>query len=573
MDSKKTIIQIHSLLKQYGISNIVFSPGGRHLPLIHSVERDGFFNTFRVIDERSAAFFALGLIQKTGRPVAVCCTSGTAVINLASAVCEAFYQHLPLLVISGDRMVEYLNQNEDQQYDQIRSFEGFTKYQVRLPRIDSEVDEWFTNRAVNEAMIELTHHGNGPVHIDYPIADPFSELFEDTEIPQVRKIDWYDAETDCRKWESLCKKLENKRVGILWGQSVAHSERLETAVRNFVEKFDAVILTDYISNCHYAHAVNNTPRILHAKRNLQEDEVFLPEVLITVGGNYIFNAEMKGLMKSCKAEHWQVGKEDKLADGFKKLTTVFEMSEAFFFENMVQHADFVNKVGYYDFWKKLDKGIPQPHSDKYDELDIIGSVLKNIPNDADLQIGNSWSIRMSQLMDVPATVRQNCNRGVNGIDGSLSTAVGYAATNDRLTYLIIGDLSFFYDMNALWISSLSPKMRILMINNHGGAMLFKPFMKEMMEKYPMSNLGKDCKLVTAEGWAKTTGFKYFAVHNADDLKIAVELLATKGSDSPIFVEAFTDFFEDTASYMNNISYDGRSLSDKVVGKIGRFLKK
>lgn len=573
MDSKKTIVQLHSLLKQYGIKNIVFSPGGRHLPLIHSIEQDGFFTTFRVIDERSAAFFALGLIQKIGSPVAICCTSGTAVINLASAVCEAYYQHLPLLVISGDRMAEYLNQNEDQQYDQIKSFEGFTKYQVRLPRIDSEVDEWFTNRSINEAMIELTHHGNGPVHIDYPIADPFSEVFEDTEIPQVRKIDWNDAETDSDKWKLLSMKLKDKRVGILWGQSVAHTDRLESAVRNFVEKFDAVILTDYISNCHYEHAINNTPRLLHAKRRLQEDETFLPEILITVGGNYIFNAEMKGLMRPRKAEHWQVGKEDKVIDGFKKLTTVFEMTEVFFFEKMVQYADFTNHVGYYDFWKNLDKEVPQPRSDKYDELNIISSVLEKMPADADLQIGNSWSIRMSQLLDIPATVRQNCNRGVNGIDGSLSTAVGYGATNERLTYLVIGDLSFFYDMNALWISSLSPKMRILMINNHGGAMLFKPFMREMMEKYPMSNLGKDCKLVTAEGWAKTTGFEYFAVHDETDLKKAAELLATKESDKPIFVEAFTDFFDDTASYMNNISYDGRSLSDKVVGKLGRFLKK
>jgi 2-succinyl-5-enolpyruvyl-6-hydroxy-3-cyclohexene-1-carboxylate synthase len=573
MESKKTIIQLHSLLKQYGIKNIVFSPGGRHLPLIHSIEKDGYFNTFRVIDERSAAFYALGLIQKTGSPVAVCCTSGTAVINLASAVCEAFYQHLPLLVITGDRMAEYLNQNEDQQYDQIKSFEGFTKYQVRLPRIDSDVDEWYTNRCINEAMIELTHHGNGPVHIDYPIADPFSEIFEEDVIPQVRKIDWNDAETETGKWKQLAARLKDKRVGILWGQSVQHSERLEVAVKGFVEKYDAVILTDYISNCHYAHAINHTPRLIHARRTLQEDEFFLPEVLITIGGNYIFNAEMKGLMRPRNIEHWQVGKEDKVIDGFKKLTTVCEMSEALFFEQMTKNADFTNQLGYYEYWKSRDEEVPQPHSDKFDEMTIISTVLGNMPNDADLQIGNSWSIRMSQMMDIPSSVRQHCNRGVNGIDGSLSTAVGYGATNDRLTYLIIGDLSFFYDMNALWISSLSPKMRILMINNHGGAMLFKPFMKELLEKYPMSNLGLDCKLVTAEGWAKTTGFEYFAVHNDMDLKKAAALLATKNSDKPIFVEAFTDFFEDTDAYLNHTSYDGRSFSDKVVGKLGRFLKK
>lgn len=573
MDSSKTIIQLHSLLKQYDIKNIVFSPGIRHLPLIHSIEQDDYFNTFRVIDERSAGFYALGMIQKTGKPVAICCTSGTACINLASAVCEAFYQHLPLLVISGDRMIEYLNQNEDQQYDQIKSFEGFTKYRVRLPRIDSEVDEWFTNRTINEAMIELTHHGNGPVHIDFPIGDPFSEIFKLESIPLVRKINLYDAETENVQWRYLAGQLKDKRIGVLWGQSVTLSTKLEGAVKRFVEKFDAVILTDYISNCHYPHTFNNTPRLLHAKFLFQEEEMLLPEVLITVGGNYIFNAELKGMMKSRKAEHWQVGKEDKVVDGFKKLTHMFEMSETLFFDKISENASFVNNTGYYEFWSQLDKEVPQPSSDKYNELHIISSVLKKMPVDADLQIGNSWSIRMSQLLDIPATVRQYCNRGVNGIDGSLSTAVGFGATNERLTYLVIGDLSFFYDMNALWISSLSPNMRILMINNHGGAMLFKPFMREMMEKYPMSNLGKDCKIVTAEGWATTTGFEYFAVNDMKDLEKAASLLAQKESDKPIFVEAFTNFFDDTASYMDNLAFERRSLSEKVIGRMKRFLKK
>ncbi len=570
MDSSKTIIQIHSLLKQFGIKKIVFSAGSRHLSLIHSIEQDNYFETYRVVDERSGAFFALGLIQKTSQPVAICGTSGTAVINMASAVIEAFYQRLPLLVITGDRMPEYLNQNEDQQYDQIKSFEGYTKYQVRLPRIDTDVDEWYTNRLINEAMIELTHHGNGPVHIDYPIQDPFGEMFETTDLPMVRKINLHQADMTDTEWKTCALWLKDKKVAILWGQSVFASPELEKAVDMFVDTFDAVIMTDHISNCHYPHAFNNTTRILRTHFTVQEENCLMPDVLISVGGNIAFNDSIKGKMSRWNTQHWQVGREDKVIDGFRRLSHLFEMSEAFFFRKMSESAESKNKNGYYDYWKTIDGEIPEPEANEYNELGIIKTVMKNMPKDADLQIGNSWSIRMTQLFDMPLTVNQYCNRGVNGIDGSMSTAVGYAASNDRLTYLVIGDLSFFYDMNSLWISSLPATMRILLINNHGGSMLFKPFMKELMENYPMSNLGKDTKMVNAEGWAKTCGFEYHAVHNKEEMERCAKIMSNKDSDKPVLVEAFTDYFEDAYSYLNEKGLERRSLTEKMEYKFTRL---
>lgn len=570
MDSSKTIIQIHSLLKQFGIKKIVFCPGGRHLPLIHSIEQDNYFETYRVIDERSAAFYALGQIQRTSTPVAVCCSSGTAVINMASAVIEAFYQRLPLLVITGDRMSEYLNQNEDQQYDQIKSFEGYTKYQAKLPRIDTTVDEWYTNRLINEAMIELTHHGNGPVHIDYPIQNPFGEIFEVKEIPAVRKINLHQADMTDSEWQECASWLKDKKVAILWGQSVFKTPALQKAVERFVDTFDAIIMTDHISNCHYPHAICNTPRILGTHFTVQEEQSLMPDVLITVGGNTIFNDIIKGKMSRWTSVHWQLGREDKVIDGFRRLTHLFEMSEAFFFNKMAEYAAGKNNVEYYDFWKKIDNEIPEPETTDFNEMGVINTVMKSIPDDADLQIGNSWSIRMTQLFNMPPTVNQYCNRGVNGIDGSLSTAVGYAASNNRLTYLIIGDLSFFYDMNALWISSLPSTMRILLINNWGGSMLFKPFMKEMMEKYPMSNLGKDTKPVTAEGWAKTCGFDYYSVHTMEEMENSAKIMADMNHGKPVLVEAFTDYFDDAYSYLDMKGIERRNITEKIESKFVRL---
>lgn len=573
MDSSKTIIQIHSLLKQFGIEQIVFSAGSRHLPLIHSIEQDKYFTTYRVIDERSGTFFALGLIQKTHKPVAICGTSGTAVINMASAVIEAFYQRLPLLVITGDRMHEYLNQNEDQQFDQIKSFEGYTKCQVRLPRIDTEVDEWYTNRLINEAMIELTHHGNGPVHIDFPISDPFSEIFEAAEIPMVRKINLHTADMSKEGWNECVSKLQGKKVAVYWGQSVFTSPELSVAVKQFVETFDAVILTDHISNCHEAHTINNVPSLFRTHFTAEEENSMKPDVLISVGGNTIFNDVMKAKMKHWRAQHWQVGREDKVIDGFRNLTHLFEMKEEFFFRKMAQNAFFKNNNGFYEIWKKMSGEIPEPEATQFNELGVIKMLMKSIPDDADLQIANSWSIRMSQLFNVPSSIRQYCNRGVNGIDGSMSTAVGYSTTNDRLTYLLIGDLSFFYDMNALWISSLPKTMRILLINNHGGSMLYRSYMKEMMEKFPMSNLGMDCKQVDAKGWSTTCGFDYYAVRNLTELEHCTKLMAQRDTNKPILVEAFTDFFEDADSYFGSKPNERRTFVDKVKGKLNRMLQK
>lgn len=559
----KTVVQIHSLLKQFGITRVVFSPGGRHLPLIHLLEQDPDFELYNVTDERSAAFFALGLIQQTGQPAVVSCTSGTACINLASAVIEAYYQRLPLLVISGDRYIEYLNQDEDQQYDQIQSFKGYTKYQALLPRIDSDLDEWYTNRIINEALIELTHHGNGPVHIDFPVGDPFSEIFELSELPKVRKISLETAECSDLQWKRYAEFLDGKKIAVVWGQSVFPSMELEEAAEAFAKAYNAVFLTDYMSNCRLPHAIKNVPRMMRVAYKLEEREAMLPDVVIRIGANTIFNYEMKALVKQGDVTFWQVGKEDKVIDGFRKLTQIFEMSECYFFEHLAKHATSITSSKYFDIWKCLEEESVIPHSERFDEMYVIEKLVHNLPSNSDLQVANSWSTRMSQLMNVPDEVRVNCNRGVNGIDGSMSTAIGFAATNgERLSFLIIGDLSFFYDMNSLGIKHVGTNVRILLVNNNGGSMLYKPFMQQYLDKgLPMSNLGLG-KHLTAKGWVESLGFEYISATSFADFEEGMRRLTCEKSDRPILLEAFTNYYDDQKSYAVG-QVDRRDLSDKV----------
>ncbi len=262
----KMVLQLMSLLKQFGIRRIVISPGSRHFALVHSLEADPFFKLYSVVDERSAAFFALGLMQKTDEIVAVTCSSGTACMNYGSAVVEAYYQRLPLLVLSSDRIPQLLNQLEDQFYDQLDTFTKCTKYQGQLPVVKDALDEWYCNRIINEALLELTHHGNGPVHLNIPFVAHDTDTFSTSSLPLVRKISLFDASTDSTKWGEMACMLKGKKIMIVWGQSVVQTSALVKSVNSFVENFDAIILTDFISNCHCSHSIQNTTVTLASLR-------------------------------------------------------------------------------------------------------------------------------------------------------------------------------------------------------------------------------------------------------------------------------------------------------------------
>ena len=293
----KMVLQLMSLLKQFNIRRIVISPGSRHFAFVHSLEADPYFKLYSVVDERSAAFFALGLIQQTGEVVAVTCSSGTACINYGSAVVEAFYQRLPLLVLSSDRIPEYLNQLEDQMYDQKNSFSNFTKYHGQLPEIKNDIDLWYCNRILNEAFLELNHHGRGPVHINIPFVAHNTDTFSTSELPLVRKISLHDAETKIEEWKRISETLKEKKIIIAWGQSVNITPLLEQMISTFCEKTDAIILTDKLSNLHNQYAILNTTAVFSLLTKEERTKLH-PDIVISIGGNYIFNGEIKSFVGS-----------------------------------------------------------------------------------------------------------------------------------------------------------------------------------------------------------------------------------------------------------------------------------
>lgn len=560
----KMVLQLISLLKQFSIRRIVVSPGSRHFPLVHSLEADSYFKLYSVVDERSAAFFALGLIQQTGEIVAVTCSSGTACMNYGSAVVEAFYQRLPLLVLSSDRIPCLLNQMEDQMYDQLDSFTHCTKYSGQLPEVKSDIDEWHCNRIINEGLIELTHHGKGPVHLNIPFSAHNTDTFSTETLPLVRKISISSSDNNQNDWTALAEQLKGKKVMIVWGQSCPMTKQLEIAVNAFVENFDAIILTDYLSNCHHKNAIANTTVTLGILKPFERGNL-APDVVITIGANYIFNGEIKGFLRPQNILHWQVGKEDKVCDPFRHLTQIFEMEELAFFTNIVEFASFENKGEYADSWLSLSK-IPELPTPDYNELYAIGALLNNIPSNSDLQLANSCTIRMAHFFKIPESVRVNCNRGVNGIDGSMSTAVGFAAENQRPTFYITGDLSFFYDMNSLWIRHLSPKMRILLINNGGGAVMYGPLNDEIRKTLPAHVAAGHN--TSARGWVESLGFKYLSASSKQEVDKAMEELCSSSIEQPILLEVFTTINTDINSIKEYFSsLDRRTFSEKLISKV------
>lgn len=553
--NNKMVLQLISLLKQNNIKRIVVSPGSRHFALVHSLEADNFFKLYSVVDERSAAFFALGLIQKTGEVVAITCSSGTACMNYGSAIVEAFYQKLPLLILSSDRNPQLLNQLEDQFYDQYDTFTNCTKYRGQLPIIKDDTDEWYCNRIINEAIIELNHHGKGPVHINIPFIAHHTDTFQTIELPLVRKISLHKADINDSEWILYTERLKQKKIMIVWGQSVEQSKEFKKAIEDFSNNFDAIILTDKISNCHAKNSIQNTTVVLSILTP-EERINFLPDIVITIGGNYIFNNELKYYLSTGQIEHWQVGYEDKVCDPFHRLTDIFEMGEYTFFNKITTFADYTIEGKYVNSWKEISL-LPELPTPEFNELYAIGSLIKNLPKNVDLQLANSCTIRMSHFFPTDETVTVNCNRGVNGIDGSMSTAVGFSADNDRPTFYITGDLSFFYDMNSLWIRHISNKMHILLINNGGGAIMYSPLNDEIRKTLlPHISAGHH---TSARGWVESLGFKYISASNAKEVDDYMKTFIDVDLNVPILFEIFT----------HEITDDVNAIRD-YFSKINRF---
>lgn len=533
---KKSILQLAALLKAHGIRKIVLCPGSRNIPIVQTLANIPDFTCYPMTDERSAGFFALGLALHGGTPAAVCCTSGTALLNLHPAVAEAFYQQVPLVVISADRPAAWIGQMDGQTLPQPGIFGSLVKKSVDLPEVDSEESEWYCNRLINEALLELNHHGKGPVHINVPISEPFFKL-PVTELPEVRVITRYQGLSVYDKdYQPLIDRLNRyqRRMAVVGQMNLIYL--FDKRYTKMLYKHFAWF-TENISNQTVPGVPIRNIEPLLCSMNFETQQKMRPELLITYGGHIISKRLKKFLRRHPPVEHWHIAPDGEVVDLYGSLTTVIEMDPFEFLEKIAPMME--NRTPEYPRqWEALSKAIPQAQFD-YSEMSAIGAVIKNLPAPCSLHLANSSVVRYAQLFDIPANVEILSNRGTNGIEGSLSTALGYATASDKLNYLFIGDLSFFYDMNALWNSNYGANIRILLLNNEGGEIFHALPGLELHENARRFVTATHC--ATAKAWAEDRGFEYLSARNSEELNTAVTVFTQASvTNRPMLLEVFTD---------------------------------
>ena len=513
-----------ALLKKYGVTHLVISPGTRHLPLVHSVENDPDFTCYSIVDERSAAFFAIGLIQELRRPVAICCTSSTASCNYYSAITEAFYRALPLAVLTADRNPHFLNQREEQQIPQADMYPHVVKKSVTLPFIKDQDDYDYCVRIANDALLELDHHGKGPIHINYPVYMDIGN-FNTPSLPEIRKIDRLMLRSaDKGLWESKHEMLKaSHAIMVNFGVNNPLDEGSFKVVEDFSKIFNCVVMVDQESNYKGAKSINSFALWRCAGGGRIDDALF-PEIIITVYGNT--SSEIKNYFKDNPRafSHWHVAENGEIADEFRHLDTVFECNPIEFFSYCIQQHARASGDSYYKAWKASTDAIIIPEL-PFSEIYAVQQYMKALPDNAIFHLANSSVILQAENFALAPGIDVYSNRGTIGIDGTLSTFVGQSLHATRPCYLLIGDLSFFYDMNGLWNQYVGSNLKILMINNCGGGLFYW---------YPGENISPDinrhtaagCNAADAKPWVESRGFKYISASNQAEFDAQLPLFVT-----------------------------------------------
>jgi len=424
-------------------------------------------------------------------------------------------------------------------------------------------------------LLELTHHGNGPVQINIPVPE-HTDKFDTAELPKERKINRIElANVDWKHYSSL---LEGKKVLIVCGEGYAITELQKNALEKFCKNYDVAVLCDKMSNCHVSNSIENAFPVLQALNTADISEL-APDIIISIRSNFSFNPEFKGFVKraqknECKMENWFVHPSGKICDPYKGiLFNVFEMDEFYFFEQMANAKDNIpSDPDYAESWKIISNAIEEPSVD-YGHINAVGKFLKKIPNNCVLQLANSNSVRMAQLYHIDPSIEIHCNRGTDGIDGCMSTTVGYASETEKLTYLMIGDLTFFYDMNALWNRQLGKNVRIFLDNNGGGAIMHMPKRPDFAAEH-LPNFISARHNASAKAWAEDRGFNYIAAHTEEEVEEGVNRLTDINADGPILLEVFSEMLEDTKIFKEYYaSISRQKIDNSLIGVSKRVVLK
>lgn len=518
---KEGVNILTGVIKAKGIRRVVLSPGSRNAPLIIAFARETGMEHFVVLDERSAAFFALGMVQQSGEAVVLVCTSGTALLNYAPAVAEAYYQRLPLVVVSADRPEEWVDQDDSQTIRQKGVLSHLVKvsYQI-VAETTTEEERWYVNRLVNDAVNCALGGRKGPVHINVPLHEPLYGLhrWENQNYRIIEKADIAKSPAPEMIKEWAEKFSSCPRVMILAGCHLP-DEELKKAIHRLALLPNVVVLSETHANLGCEPHIGTIDRVLAV---IQESEKadFTPDLLITYGGPLISKHIKAWLRVYCPRWHWRIERGEHAIDTFKVLSAQIDADAGVFFPLLAEQAVPLES-GYAARWKMKQELARQRHeafaaSVPWSDWQAFHLILPTLPEGCALQLANSTPVRYAQLFETSHLARIDGNRGTSGIDGSTSTAVGAAWLNPGITVLITGDMSFLYDSNALWNKYLSPRLKIIVIRNGGGA-IFR-FLPGSSEAEELEECFETRQEVNVEGFAALHHFRYFYAAASDSLQ-------------------------------------------------------
>ena len=553
------------LLKARGIRKVVASPGTQNMAIVVSMQHDSFFEMYSAPDERSAAYIACGMAAESGEAVVLSCTGATASRNYLSGLTEAYYRHLPIIALTSSAPLPLIGHNIAQTIDRSQIQKDIAKISVVARTVRTPEDEWDCMIQVNKALLELNHHGKGPVHINIEKTDGD---FHVKELPSARVINRLTINDNI---PSIPKGL----VAIFVGSHLPWSDELTEAVDVFCTKYNAVVFCDQTSNYHGNYKVRGS---ILASQDYYFSPIFNSRLLIHIGdvsGDYYLSSRVGRTQ-----EVWRVCEDGEIKDTFKKLTSVFEMSELDFFTKCISNvSDSTNPTYLEECRKEISNIVVKLPEIPFSNIWIAQRLASKMPKNSILHFGILNSLRAWNFFELDPSINTYSNVGGFGIDGGVSALIGSSLAHpDKLHFGFFGDLAFFYDMNALGNRHVGNNVRIMLINNAKGSE-FK------MYSHPASLLGDEADAYIAadrhygnkspllvKHYAEDLGFRYLTASNKDEFQnVMQEFVAPESSKNPIVFEVFTDSEgeNNALKVLNSIEKSkGYQRKEKIMNIIG-----
>lgn len=520
-----------SLLKQHGIKRVVVSPGSTNVTFVGSIQQDPYFEMYSCVDERSAAYMAVGLAAETKEPVALSCTGATASRNYFSALTEAYYRKLPILAITSTQDENRIGNLIPQVLDRSQQPNDIVKLSQHLQNVKDKEDEWDVTLKANRAILELNHHGLGPVHIN--LSTTYCKDFNVKTLPTAQAIHRYDSSSESYP------DVKGGKIAIYCGTHLKWTKEEVEAIDRFCEAYNAVVFCDPASNYTGKYKVNFS--LVGSQQYMSENRN--PDLLIHIGNMSDMCSEVGN-----PKEVWRVSEDGKLVDRYRTLTNVFEMKEEDFF-NLYAEKQAPREMTYFESCHKEETSLIQRMPDlPFSHIWIASQIAPKLPQDSVLHLGILAPLRSWSYFDIDKTIEVECNQGGFGIDGNMSTMIGASlAQPSKIHFAVVGDLSFFYDLNSLGNRHVGRNVRILLINNSLGE-------EFLLFKQTNSTLVNDVqKYIAAEGhfghkspdlvrhYASDLGYEYMSAWSKEDFAKCYERFVTPElTEKPMIFECFTD---------------------------------